>query len=212
MPALGFRWLTPLYDTVVRASTKERTFKHARIEQAHNRPQQRVQDLGCGTGTLAIWVKQQRPEAEVTGTYADRDVLRLALRKADQASVSVRFDQAFAERLPYRDAVFDRVVSSLFFHHLSWQAKLDAAREAFRVLKQGGELYVADWGGPTNALMRALFLSIQLLDGFANTRDHVRGKLASIFEQAQFVQVGTVRTFSTVFGTIALYRAVKPAS
>jgi len=55
-----------------------------------------------------------------------------------------------------------------------------------------------------------LFFSIQLLDGFGNTRDNVAGKLIALFEQAGFVQVAQRRTFGTIYGTLALYSAVKP--
>ena len=67
VPALGFDWLTPYYDAVVRATTRERHFKHALIRHASFEPGQRVLDLACGTGTLAIWIKQYQPQADVTG-------------------------------------------------------------------------------------------------------------------------------------------------
>lgn len=57
--------------------------------------------------------------------------------------------------------------------------------------------------------MRAAFVTVQLLDGFANTRDNVQGKLMSLFEGAGFGDVSQARTFSTPLGTLALYRAVK---
>ena len=69
---------------------------------------------------------------------------------------------------------------------------------------------MADWGRPTNALMRGLFLFIQLLDGFENTQDNVLGKLISLFENAGFVEVLQRQTFNTIYGTMALYSAVRP--
>lgn len=209
VPALGFRWLTPYYDAVVGATTRERSFKQALIEQARFEPGQRVLDLACGTGTLAIWIKQHQPQADVTGVDGDPAMLSIASRKALQADVLVTFDHALSGNLPYPDAHFDRVVSSLFFHHLTWENKERTAREVFRVLKPGGELHVADWGRATNTLMRGLFVLIQLLDGFHNTQDNVSGRLATLFERAGFVDVAQRRTLSTVFGTMALYRAVK---
>lgn len=210
VPALRFHWLTPFYDAVVGTTTRERTFKHALIRQAQIEPGGQVLDLACGTGTLAIWIKQHKPQADVIGVDGDPAILALARRKAGRAGIEVRFDQARSDNLPYQSGHFDRVVSSLFFHHLTWENKARTAQELFRVLKPGGELHVADWGRPTNALMRGLFLSIQLLDGFRNTKDNVTGKLPALFEQAGFLQVVQRRTFSTVYGTMALYSAVKP--
>lgn len=211
VPALGFHWLTRYYDAVVSVTTRERTFKQALIGQADFKPGQRVLDLACGTGTLAIWIKEHQPQADVTGVDGDPAILSLASRKALKAGVSVKFDRALSDSLPYPGAHFDRVVSSLFFHHLSWENKERTVRELFRVLKPGGEIHVADWGRATNALMRGLFIFIQLLDGFKNTQDNVSGKLIILFDQAGFVEVTQRRTFSTVYGTMALYSAVKPS-
>lgn len=70
---------------------------------------------------------------------------------------------------------------------------------------------MADWGRPQGCLMRGLFIGIQLLDGFENTRDNVAGRLEPLFENAGFVEVTTTQAFNTMFGTLALYRATKPA-
>lgn len=211
VPALGFQWLTPYYDDVVGATTRERIFKHALIKQACFQPGQRALDLACGTGTLTIWIKQHQPQAEVMGVDGDPAILSLAARKAQKAGVLVQLDHALSCNLPYPAGHFDRVVSSLFFHHLSWEDKVLTAQEIFRVLKPGAELHVADWGRASNMLMRGLFLFIQLLDGFKNTQDNVSGKLITLFEQAGFIEVTQRQTFSTVYGTMALYSAVKPS-
>lgn len=210
VPALGVGWLTPYYDAVVGATTRERVFKQALIQQARISAGQQVLDLASGTGTLAIWMKQRHPLATVTGVDGDPAMRSMAARKAQRGNVEVQFDQALSYELPYPAAHFDRVLSSLFFHHLTWDNKQRTGRELFRVLKPGAELHVADWGYPSSACMRGLFLSIQLLDGFRNTHDNVSGKLIGLFEQAGFADVAQRRTFSTMFGTLALYSAAKP--
>lgn len=209
VPALGYHWLTPYYDAVVGATTRERTFKKVLIKQARIEPGQQVLDLASGTGTLTIWIKQHQPQATVTGVDADPTILSLASSKALKANVSVQFIRALSHSLPYPVAHFDRVVSSLFFHHLSWEDKVRTTHEVFRVLKPGATLHVADWGQATNVLMRGLFLFIQLLDGFKSTQDNVAGKLIPLFEEAGFVEVKQRQTFTTVYGTMALYSAVK---
>jgi ubiquinone/menaquinone biosynthesis C-methylase UbiE len=209
VPALRFAWLTPAYDLVVRATTREKTFKNALVEQAGLRHGHRVLDLGCGTGTLTIQMAQRCAGAVVTGVDGDPAILELAARKAATQEVSVQFDRALASALPYPDGTFDRVVSSLFFHHLSWHEKERAAREAFRVLRPGGELHVADWGRAGSPLMRCAFLAVRLLDGFENTRDNVQGRLPALFAQAGLREVQERTTFATVLGTLALYRGVK---
>jgi ubiquinone/menaquinone biosynthesis C-methylase UbiE len=194
---------------VARTTIRERAFKSALIEQANFNPGQQVLDLACGTGTLAIWIKQKHPEVAVTGIDGDTNILSMASQKAKAEKVSIRFVQGLSFALPFPDASFDRIVASLFFHHLSWENKQRTARELFRVMRPAGELHVADWGQATGALMRGAFFLVQVLDGFTNTRDNVEGKLPGLFRGAGFIDVSQEKTFSTVFGTMSLYRAVK---
>ncbi len=154
-------------------------------------------------------IKQRTPGASVTGIDGDRDILAIASRKVAKAGASIQLDHGLSWHLPYPDGHFDRVLSSLFFHHLSWQDKLRTAREIRRVLRPGGELHVADWGRPSGPLMRVAFVTVQLLDGFYNTRDNVNGRLVDVFAEAQLVDVTQTRTYDTVLGTLALYRAVR---
>jgi len=209
IPALRFNWLTPFYDSIVGATTREGTFKKSLIEQANIKPVYNVLDLACGTGTLAIWAKQHQPLANVTGVDGDPIILSLSEKKAQKNNVQVQFDHAMSFNLPYADATFDRVLSSLFFHHLTWENKQRTAKELFRILKPGAELHIADWGSPTSVLMRGLFFSIQLLDGFKNTKDNINGKLIDLFSEAGFSEVKQRKTFSTIYGTMTLYSAIK---
>ncbi len=211
IPALRFNWLTPLYDLIIGTTTREATFKKSLIEQAAIQPKHNVLDLACGTGTLAIWAKQHQPLANITGVDGDLAVLSLSRKKAKKNNVHLQFDHAMSYSLPYADATFDRAISSLFFHHLVWKNKQRTVRELFRILKPGAELHIADWGSPTNTLMRGLFLSVQLLDGFKPTQDNIAGKLVTLFGDNGFSQVTQRRTFSTIYGTMTLYSATKPS-
>ncbi|MFA5939933.1 MAG: class I SAM-dependent methyltransferase [Sinimarinibacterium sp.] len=207
IPALGYRWLTGLYDPVVALTTRERTFKSALLAQARLAPNQQVLDLACGSGTLALMALAREPGLAITGVDGDPAMLAQARRKAEVVGASLSLDEGLADRLPYADASFDRVLSSLFFHHLDRGTKLAALREAHRVLKPGGELHIADWGRAANPLMRAAFVGIQLLDGFATTADSVAGLLPELMRTAGFANVQETRRFSTVFGTMSLYSA-----
>lgn len=210
VPALRFRWLTPLYDGVVRLTTRERAFKTTLIQQLDLTERSRVLDVGCGTGTLTLWTKQHQPGAVVTGLDGDEQTLEIAANKARSLSLDVRLCRGLSYDLPFPDGSFDCVVSSLFFHHLTWTDKLRTAREMYRVLQPGGEVHIADWGRPSNALMRAAFWLVQLLDGFANTRDHVAGNLPRVFKEVGFAAVSVTRQTDTPLGTIALIRGRKP--
>ena len=84
LPALRFSVLALFYDPLVALTTRERVFKHELMRQADAGPGHAVLDVGCGTGTLAIWMKQARPEIAMTGIDADPAMLARAKRKAER--------------------------------------------------------------------------------------------------------------------------------
>lgn len=87
VPALGWRRLTGMYDAVVALAAREGGFKRQLIGQAGIREGMAVLDLGCGTGTLALWIKRRCPDAHVTGLDADPEVLARARQKLAEADV-----------------------------------------------------------------------------------------------------------------------------
>jgi ubiquinone/menaquinone biosynthesis C-methylase UbiE len=208
--ALRFPALTRVYDPVIRTTTREGRFKPQLVEQAAPAAGQRVLDLGCGTGTLAIQVKQRQPGAEVAGLDADPEMLDQARRKARGAGVELELTEGFSTELPYPDQSFDLVLSTLFFHHLDPGPKRQTVREIARVLRPGGELHVADWGRPSDPVMALAFLGLRAFDGFDNTRDNYRGALPEIFEEFGLDQAEQTGRLRTLYGTLALYRAKRP--
>jgi SAM-dependent methyltransferase len=207
IPALRFRSLTRLYDPLLAAFLRERTWKTRLVEQAALQPGMRVLDLGCGTGTLTLLLVRARPDVRVVGLDADPEILARAREKARQAGLQIEFVQAMADEPPFPDGSFDRVVSSLFFHHLTSNGKRRTLAAVRRLLRPGGELHVADWGRAQDPLMRAAFLFVQLLDGFESTADNVRGHLAVLVEAAGFGSVAETDRLRTVLGTLSLLRA-----
>lgn len=209
IPALKYDWLTPLYDPLIRWTLRESTFKRHLVKQAGIKKGHRVLDLGCGTGTLALLIKSHHPKADVFGLDADPKVLAVARAKAARAGLNVRLDHGMAFELPYSHGSFDRVISSLMFHHLTRENKERTLREVFRVLRPKGELHVADWGKAQNCPMRVAFLLVQMLDGFETTADNISGLLPELFRMAGFMEVEESARYMTIVGTLSLYRARK---
>ncbi len=209
IPALSYDWLTPFYDPVVRLTTRENTFKKALADQARIRANHRVLDLACGTATLTILLKQNQPQAEIVGIDGDAKILESAKVKARKAGFAIQFDKGMSFDLPYEDASFDRVVSSLFFHHLTRENKLKTLREVKRVLKSNGEFHIADWGLPANSLMKGSSYLIQLFDGSETTADSFNGLLPKLMTDAGFEAVEETNSFNSLFGTIRLHKSRK---
>lgn len=209
IPALDFDWLTPLYDRLIGLTMPERAFRRRLLTQADIRPGARVLDVGCGTGTLAIMAKAGEPGARVVGVDGDPAILALARDKAARSGADVELREGLAYALPFADASFERVVSSLVFHHLTTDEKGRALAECRRVLVPGGELHVADWGRPHNALMWALSRMLRYFDG-PTTVDNLRGRLPALCRGAGFEKVEDRGRMSTVFGTLAFHSARAP--
>jgi ubiquinone/menaquinone biosynthesis C-methylase UbiE len=211
LPALRWRALTPLFDFVVRVTTRERTSKLKLIDQAGIGGGDSVLDLGCGTGTLAVWLKQRVTEAQVTGLDVDPDVLSRARRKAFAASTPVEFVEASSTELPFPDQSFDAVLSTLFFHHLLEPEKRKSLTEVARVLRPRGELHVADYGRPQGPIMAAAFLVVRAFDGFEPTAANARGELPELFRAAGLVHAELRAQLRTPLGTLAFYAGRKPS-
>ena len=209
LAALRFPALNHAFDPVVRLTMRERRFKRQLLEQAGIQPGQRVLDLGCGTGTLAIMVKQATPDAEVVGLDGDPKILNQARSKAERASADVRFDHGYSTELPYEDASFDRVLSTLFFHHLTTEDKRRTAGEIKRVLRPGGELHVADFTNPGDPLMATAFQVVRTFDGRDRTAINAKGKLPELFAEAGLGSVKVHSSLRTGLGRLALTSAAR---
>lgn len=169
-----------------------------------------ILDLGCGTGTLMRMTKIRHSDSALFGIDGDPKILRLARKKTVKSGQEFMLTGGMSYHLPYSDESFDTVISSLLFHHLTANEKLLTLREAHRVLRRGGELYIGDWGKPQNRLMRAAFLAVQLLDGFETTRDNVQGLLPQFIHDSGFDEVREISRLSTMLGVLSLYRARRP--
>jgi ubiquinone/menaquinone biosynthesis C-methylase UbiE len=209
VPALGVDWLTPLYDVVARL-TGERRFKRRLVERAAIRPGHAVLDLGCGTGTLALMVKAAHPSARVVGIDIDPRILAIAQRKVKRGGADLELQEASATDLPFQASTFDRVLTTLMLHHLTTAQKREALQGVRRVLRSGGELHVADWGKPHNALMRAASLGFQLFDGGETTEANLSGQLPALIADAGFADVAETERWMTPFGTLAFVRGAVP--
>jgi len=204
IPALSFRWLTPVYDPLLKWGMREETFKRRLIQQANIQPKMKVLDLGCGTGTLTLMLKRAHPEAEVTGMDGDSQVLDIAREKS--RGTDIQWDEGLASSLPYSDSVFDRIVTSLVIHHLVTDDKRRAFIEIYRVLKPRGELHVVDFGAPHSFIPSLMTKYMRRLEQAADNFD---GLIPRFITEAGFGSVNEAEHFVTIFGPLSLWRAVK---
>lgn len=206
IPALNRNWLTPLYDPVLKWGMHEDNFKRYLVKHANLEANQIVLDLGCGTGTLTILIKQFLPQINLFGLDGDPAVLQIAREKAEAVGVNITWKEGLATALPYPTATFDRVVSCLMIHHLTTPNKLKAFQEVFRVLKPGGEFHVLDFGKPTSSGMRLISLFIAQME---QAGDNIRGLLPGLLHQAGFSNVTEAKHFKTIVGELICYQSIE---
>ena len=204
LPAAGHDLFLPLYDPIVRFMGFDRS-RQELIAQANVKPDHRILDVGCGTGSFVVLLKRQLPAAQVIGLDPDPKALRRAQSKIVRAAVSVQLDQGFADQLPYQRDSFDRVFSSFMFHHLEEHEKEKALNEVSRVLKPGGSFHLLDFTADhgTHGFLSRLFHS------HARMKDNTDERLLQLMRLAGFKNAEKVKGESKYFGltTTAYYRA-----
>jgi len=140
-----------LYDLFVWLVSlgKERAYRGKTLDLASLKPGDSVLDIGCGTGTLAIAAKERvGPTGRIYGVDASPEMLARAGKKARKAGAEVIFRNAIVEALPFPDAQFDAVLSTVMLHHLGPKARQRCAHEVRRVLKPGGRVLAVDFARP----------------------------------------------------------------
>lgn len=210
LPALRFDRLVRIYDPLLERAMHDTTWKRRFLDEADVGPGHRVLDLGCGTGTLLRILAEEAPEAEALGLDPDATVLGIATDKTPDGSHGPDLLRGLGDGLPLEDAAFDRVLTTLVFHHLPTPDKRAALREARRVLAPGGVLGLADLGRPSGLLTKAASLGPYLFDGPARTRANLRGELPRLVAEAGFEDVEETGSADTLFGTVRRWRARRP--
>ncbi len=203
VPALRFRWLTALYDPLMERWTAAKPLRQAVLHALDLGPGLRLLELGCGPGRLAIAIKRRHPDVAIDAVDGDPEILEVARRNAAAAGVRIAFHQANIMRLVV-NGTYDRVYSTLVFHHLSPSAKRQALDKVRRILAPGGTFVIADFGRPDGVLQWVLFSAAGWVDGAANTYSHRDGRFEQMLHDS-FPSVARVGRWRTVFGTIGAF-------
>jgi ubiquinone/menaquinone biosynthesis C-methylase UbiE len=205
VPAAGHASALPLYDPLLKLFGFD-ALRALLLEDAVVRSGQHVVDVGCGTGTLSVSLKQRYPEARVEGLDPDADALAVARKKAARAGVRIQLSQGFADRLPWADASVDHVFSSFMLHHLQEDEKRATLTEVRRVLAAGGMLHFADFVDQPQAKSRLVRL-LHTLGAAHHLPAQSDAGLRSMFAEAGLTLQDARERQLGLFGRVVFYRA-----
>lgn len=165
----------------------QETWVREGLVQAIEARPRRILDLGCGTGSTTLLLKQRFPSAEVIGLDLSPHMLVVATDKAQKAGLDIAFrhGDATATGLPAQSV--DVVTASLLFHETPPAVTQAILREAYRLLVPGGEIVILD--GNQAALRQTGWLTQIFEEPFI--QDYAEGNLDAWLGAAGF---GAVRT------------------
>ena len=103
-------------------------------------PENRVLDVGCGTGVLLEALSNTTPGTLLAGVDPSADMLVVARQRLDE---TVSLKQGYAEKLPFPEEAFDVVISTNALHY--FRNPTGALLEMYRVLAPDGRIAITDW-------------------------------------------------------------------
>ncbi len=113
------------------------------VTEARDRPRN-ILDLGCGTGSTTLLLKQAFPAATVTGLDLSPYMLAVARDKARAANLDIGWQQGTAEATNLASASCDLITASLLFHETPPEITQAILAESYRLLAPGGQILILD--------------------------------------------------------------------
>ncbi|MGB3237304.1 MAG: class I SAM-dependent methyltransferase [Geitlerinemataceae cyanobacterium] len=186
------RYVLPPSETWVRQSA---------IDAITVKPR-RILDLGCGTGSQTLLLKQAFPQAETIGLDFSPYMLFMSKYKAQQAGLDIGWRHGDAENTGFADGTFDLITLALVFHETPTEISQAILRECYRLLNPGGEVIVLD--GNQQTLRHTDWLTEVFEEPYI--KEYSAGNVAVWMQQAGFAAV-TTRDFWWIH---QITRGVKP--
>jgi demethylmenaquinone methyltransferase/2-methoxy-6-polyprenyl-1,4-benzoquinol methylase len=124
----------------------DRRFRELAVQGLTIKPADRVLDLCCGNGQATRYLVNH--SQHVTGLDASPFAAQRARENVPQAS----FVEGWAEEMPFTEASFDLVHTSVALHEMEPEQLEKILREVYRVLKPGGVFAFVDFHAPTNPI------------------------------------------------------------
>lgn len=155
-----FDSIAPKYDTLnhVLSFGIDRGWRRRTVRMVADRNPASVLDVATGTADLAIGMAKRCPETAITGIDLSPEMLEIGIEKVKEADFSdrVRLEVRNALDMGFDDGSFDAVTCAFGVRNFEDTAK--GLAEFYRVLKNGGALYILEFSVPEKGLFSSLYL------------------------------------------------------
>ena len=189
------------YDAVTKfaAPPNEDKLRHKAIALIENQPQN-ILDLGCGTGSSTIKLKQAFPQAKVIGLDISPYMLTMAEHKGKKANLDIDWQQGIAEATNFADNSFDAISIAFLFHETPVEISQAILQECQRLLQPGGQIVIVDGNQQrlrhTNWLIKLFREPYSQVYAAANVDDWLKD---ANFMQVKTQPVGWISQLTTCF-------------
>lgn len=175
----SFKNFASIYDSGI-AGKGSRRFYYLILREFEAPPGAAALDVGCGTGIL---LKLLADSYGIAGYGIDAEENMIAA--AQKNYPDMQFSVGVCEALPFGNQSMDAVIACMAYHHFN--DKEGFAKEAYRVLKPGGVLYIADPRFPpfVRKIMNAALRRLRVVGEFLSADE-----IAARFIGAGFANIG----------------------
>lgn len=179
---LFYKIIANVYDLldIVYFRNYENSPRKAVLETIYDN--EKILDLCTGTATSVIAVAKNKTKVQIIGIDLSDNMLKVAKSKVKEAGLkNVRLYKMDATKLKFKDNCFDKILISLVLHELDEELADKVIMEAKRVLKDDGEIIIAEWETSKQFLKKLLFMPIHYLEP-KSYRKFIKKDLYSYFK------------------------------
>ena len=176
------------YDPVTKhALPPNETWNREAVIKAIRGEPRKILDLGCGTGSTTIMLKQAFPQAKVIGLDLSPQMLVMSQYKARQTGLDIQWVHGLAEATKFAPNEFDVVTASLLLHETPTVISEAVLQEAYRLLKPAGQVIILD--GHQKTLRNTTWLTDIFEEPYI--KEYAAGSIDAWLGKAKFSQVMT---------------------
>jgi demethylmenaquinone methyltransferase/2-methoxy-6-polyprenyl-1,4-benzoquinol methylase len=157
--AVNYKVISYVYDLieVLYFNRKEHSPRNALVKMLTDKPV-KIVDICAGTGSNSLAIAKQRPNAKITALDLSAEMLNAASKKFNESGVTnINTVIADATDTQIADATYDVAILSLVLHESGEDLRRAILREAQRIIKDNGRLFIIEWEQPKHLLQRIKF-------------------------------------------------------